>query len=64
MLLVLTFAKQNARETNILLCLHPNTRPMVQQISPITLPYILIFLQSYADETFALYVLEKIVNNW
>jgi len=59
-------AKQSARETNILLYLNPNTRPMVQQLSPVTLPYVLIFLQTYVDETFALYVpiLEKMVNNW
>ena len=56
-------AKQSARETNILLYLHPNTRPTVQHLSPVTLPYMLIFLQSYADETSALYLLEEIVNN-
>ena len=54
-------AKQSARETNILLYLHPNTRPTVQHLSPVTLPYMLIFLQSYADETSALYLLEEIV---
>jgi len=58
--------KESAREKNILLNLHPDTRPTVQQLSAVTLPYMLIFLQSYADETFALYILilGKTVNNW
>lgn len=36
-------AKQTAREANILLYLQPNTRPTIQHLSPVTLPYMLIF---------------------